>query len=384
LQNKPEITTTTTMTNIGTIALPKATALFYGVVTDNFGNPLPAVVDIEAHDNNTYEGEGYTESNGNYVAAAIGGLGGNDTWQVSIDNGSSFPNYVFSQPSFDNGGGGINLNTGTAVQVNFTAILATNQITGHVQDNFGVSMVGVQLNAYATNINGLSYSQNSVDTDTNGNYAFSVPNGIWIVDINNGGNNSLSTNYIAPPSENITISNNNGVLNFTVQTNLNVGGTLTVTTASLPSGSVGAAYSQELTADGDSPPYGWTNFSGSLPPGLNLDGGGFISGTPTTNGTFNFTVQASDTDSDTATKALTLFIQARPSISLIAKSTGSQFQFFFSGITNQNYTVLMSTNLVVGGWISLFTTNSATSTSFNVVDPAATNQQRFYRVLIGP
>jgi phage-related protein len=54
-----------------------------------------------------------------------------------------------------------------------------------------------------------------------------------------------------------------------------------------------------------------------------------------------------------------------------------------TGAANQNYTVQMSTNLSSTNWISLFITNNATTNSFIVTDPNATNQQRFYRILIG-
>ena len=43
----------------------------------------------------------------------------------------------------------------------------------------------------------------------------------------------------------------------------------------------------------------------------------------------------------------------------------------------------MSTDLSSGNWVSLYTTNSTTNTTFVLTDPdAATNKQRFYRVLI--
>jgi hypothetical protein len=72
----------------------------------------------------------------------------------------------------------------------------------------------------------------------------------------------------------------------------------TITTTSLPSGTVGTAYSQTLTATGDTP-ITWSIDAGRLPTGLMLSNG-TISGTPTTAGTFNFTVKATNaTGSDT-------------------------------------------------------------------------------------
>ena len=66
------------------------------------------------------------------------------------------------------------------------------------------------------------------------------------------------------------------------------------TASSLPSASLGAAYSQTFAATGGSPPYSWSVTSGALPAGLSLSSGGAITGTPTAAGTFNFTVQVLD------------------------------------------------------------------------------------------
>jgi sugar lactone lactonase YvrE len=85
---------------------------------------------------------------------------------------------------------------------------------------------------------------------------------------------------------------------------------LTVTIVALPSGTTNVAYSQTLTASGGKPPYTWTNISGALPPGLSLATNGLISGTPTANGTFNFTVKVTDALSATDTQALSLTVLA--------------------------------------------------------------------------
>jgi hypothetical protein len=66
---------------------------------------------------------------------------------------------------------------------------------------------------------------------------------------------------------------------------------LAITTGALPGGTVGASYSASLQASGGSGSYQWSVTAGQLPPGLSLAPGGTISGTPTTAGTFNFTVQ---------------------------------------------------------------------------------------------
>jgi len=55
-------------------------------------------------------------------------------------------------------------------------------------------------------------------------------------------------------------------------------------------------------------PYSWALASGGLPPGLTLSGGGLISGTPTSAGTFNFTVRVTDSSAATATQVFILSV----------------------------------------------------------------------------
>ena len=87
------------------------------------------------------------------------------------------------------------------------------------------------------------------------------------------------------------------------------GGSLAVATTSLPNGTVGTAYSQTLSASGGTAPYTWALSSGSLPPGLALSSAGVISGTPAAaGGPTNFTVQAADSASHTATAPLAITI----------------------------------------------------------------------------
>ena len=87
---------------------------------------------------------------------------------------------------------------------------------------------------------------------------------------------------------------------------------LVVTTTSLPNGQIGVAYSQTLQATGGQTPYSWSTVGGTLPAGLTLSSGGVISGTPTTAGTSNFTVRATDSQGtpDTDDQALSITIPA--------------------------------------------------------------------------
>jgi hypothetical protein len=64
-----------------------------------------------------------------------------------------------------------------------------------------------------------------------------------------------------------------------------------ITTASMQGGTVGKEYFQGLLGTGTSP-VTWSLDGGTLPPGLTISSFGFISGTPTAAGTYNFTVRA--------------------------------------------------------------------------------------------
>jgi hypothetical protein len=83
---------------------------------------------------------------------------------------------------------------------------------------------------------------------------------------------------------------------------------LTITSTTLPGAQVGASYSATLGASGGTPAYTWSISSGSLPAGLALSSAGVISGTPTSSGTANFTVQVADSGSPAQTQTASLSI----------------------------------------------------------------------------
>jgi hypothetical protein len=69
---------------------------------------------------------------------------------------------------------------------------------------------------------------------------------------------------------------------------------ITINPPTIPAGTVGAAYSQTLTATGGVAPYTFSVVSGTLAPGLTLTPGGVLAGTPTSAGTAPVTIRAAD------------------------------------------------------------------------------------------
>jgi hypothetical protein len=83
---------------------------------------------------------------------------------------------------------------------------------------------------------------------------------------------------------------------------------LQITPAHLPDGTVGTAYSQQLTLAGGFGAVTFTRTGGSLPDGLNLSSSGLISGTPTTAQTANFEITAVDANSATCIQQFSLTV----------------------------------------------------------------------------
>ena len=77
------------------------------------------------------------------------------------------------------------------------------------------------------------------------------------------------------------------------------------------------------------------------------------------------------------------FSENNPSLTSAARLSGQTYQFLLNGAPGQNYTVQFRTNLLLGTWATLLTTNFSAS-PVQITDPAATNATRFYRVQVGP
>lgn len=80
-------------------------------------------------------------------------------------------------------------------------------------------------------------------------------------------------------------------------------------TDQLRDGTVGLAYEASLFPGGGVPPYSWSHAAGTLPPGLTVQASpGRVLGTPTTAGTYTFTVRVNDSGGQSATQQFTLRI----------------------------------------------------------------------------
>ncbi len=152
-----------------------------------------------------------------------------------------------------------------------------------------------------------------------------LPSGVTLV--GNGPDTALLSGTPAAGTNGtypITITANNGVGTAATQSF-----TLTVvipplaispSSGALPPATENSSYTQNLTASGGVPPYAYalTSSSNPLPAGLSLSSTtGQISGTPTSSGTFTFSVQVTDSASPTPNTTIA-------NLSLTVNSPGSQ------------------------------------------------------------
>ncbi len=169
-----------------------------------------------------------------------------------------------------------------------------------------VSPVTITTNSLPAGTVGASYSQALAAMNGTPPYSSwtiasgSLPPGLTLNSSTGVISGTPSTSTGSPFSFTVTVKDSAGVTSAPASLSISIVGSLTITTNSLPSGTVNVAYSQNLAAAGGTPPYTWTLSSGNLPAGLTLSTGGAITGTPTTSGTSSFTVTVKDSNSVTA------------------------------------------------------------------------------------
>ncbi|HET6916197.1 MAG TPA: IPT/TIG domain-containing protein [Acidimicrobiales bacterium] len=145
-------------------------------------------------------------------------------------------------------------------------------------------------------------------------------NGYWIAGapgscpaLTDSGAAALSANLCSPAGVAVDSSGTILVASTELSRIYGIGNVLSVTTTSLPQGTVGTSYSApQLAAVGGVDPLGWTVASGSLPPGITLGSDGNFSGTPTTAGIYPFTVGVTDSGNPPHSTTADLSITVEP------------------------------------------------------------------------
>jgi hypothetical protein len=172
---------------------------------------------------------------------------------------------------------------------------------------------------------------------------------------------------------------------------------LQITTSSVPDTVINTAYNKTLTSSGGAAPIVWALVGGTLPPGLSLSAGGVISGTSTTSGTFLFTVQASDSAMQAATRQFTINVSATPLVLVTTALPDAQVNIGYTTILSasggaQPYSwAIVSGSLPAGmtlsggGVIDGTASTAGTSTlTIRVTDAASQTAQRQFTLSVQP
>jgi hypothetical protein len=127
-----------------------------------------------------------------------------------------------------------------------------------------------------------------------------------------------------------------GVRAYTLAVNPAACPTLTISPASLDNATAGVGYRTSFTGGGGTAPYSFTLTAGALPPGLTLSGE-TLGGTPTTPGSYNFTIGVADGNRCLGSRSYTLVVESQrcPSIAISpeaipAATVGTGYRVSFS------------------------------------------------------
>lgn len=157
-------------------------------------------------------------------------------------------------------------------------------------------------------------------------------------------------------------------------------------TNALPAAAATLPYAAAFNASGGIPFYHWDVIAGALPSGLTLDSfSGALTGTPTTNSVFDFTVRVRDYHESGAElmQEFSVNVAAAPQPPQLSISlTNNQSWVFLSGTPGQKQVIQVSSNLFT--WTPLATNNSGTNLFQFVESTPSHFPKRFYRAVVVP
>ncbi|HEY4086403.1 MAG TPA: FG-GAP-like repeat-containing protein, partial [Bryobacteraceae bacterium] len=208
----------------------------------------------------------------------------------------------------------------TATQNGNSAFLAADSVT---QSFVVLSPLTITTSSLPNGTAGAGYSATvAANGGTGGPYSWTAASGSLPQGIGLGSNGLLTGNPGMAGTFTFTAQASDGISTpARASLSITVFGQLSITTTSLPNGTVGSTYGpQSLSAKGGSGSFTWT--ASGLPGGLTLSSSGLLSGTPNAAGNFSASFTATDTNTgQTLTATIPLSIVPAATILKVSPSS---------------------------------------------------------------
>ncbi len=252
-------------------------------------------------------------------STVISASGGGSVYSWSVSAGTLPPGLSLAASTTSSVG--LSGTPTSAGAFNFTVrvVSGNSEATRTFAVTIGTATLSITTTSLPDGAVGAAYNSTVSAAGGQGPYAWTVSAGSLPPGLNLTSSGALSSTILGSPtipgpfSFTLRIQDSTGLAATRTFTITITSTALTITTASLPSGAVGAPYSAFIASAGGTGEHAWSISAGDLPPGLSLAASStqsvLLAGTPTTQGIFNFTVRVAS-GGNQAVRSFTVTISA--------------------------------------------------------------------------
>ena len=248
---------------------------------------------------------------GSAYSQSVAATGGTPPYTWALASGTLPPGVTLNSST------GVISGAPTAVGVYSFMVTVTDSTQGTAQVALTIGVVAPTLSIGTSTLPqvqvGTAYNQQLTASGGTPPYTWAVASGAMPPGLTLSSTGLISGAPTSPGNYGFSVRVTDAMQNSS-QAALSIGvlaGPLSIAPTSPPQGTIGTAFTLQLTASGGVAPYTWNVTQGNLPGGLALNGStGTISGTPTAVGNFSFTVTVTDSQLTTANIGLAIGVVA--------------------------------------------------------------------------